>query len=122
MKAARPPRCYGVSWLPVSASELILSSGSKTFSPASPIIPLPGLPSFYRTTGCPPRLDPKIRTAQDRVRRWRVRVILGRLQVRVIEQVEKVRAQREVSALTPDGEALQSREIVIHQARSEILV
>src|SRR5438132_3028921 len=58
MRVARPPRCYGVSWLPVSASELILSSGSKIFSPASPIIRLPGLPSFYRTTGCPPKPDP----------------------------------------------------------------
>src|ERR1700694_5454626 len=58
MRAARPPRCYGVSWLPVSASELILSSGSKIFSRASPIIRLPGLPSFYRTTGCPPKPDP----------------------------------------------------------------
>src|SRR5256885_15219500 len=79
MKAARPRRCYGVSWLPVSASESTLPSGSKIFSPASPIIPLPGLPSFCRTTRPPPKLDPNIRTAQDTLRRWRVRVILGRL-------------------------------------------
>jgi hypothetical protein len=55
-KTAAVLRSFVVS---VSASESILSSGSKTFSPASPIIPLPGLPSFCRTTGRPPRLDPK---------------------------------------------------------------
>src|ERR1700736_3120385 len=79
MKAARPPRCYEASWLPVSASELILSSGSKTFSPASPIIPLPGLPSFCRITGRPLGLDPKLRTAPDTLRHSLVLVIVGRL-------------------------------------------
>src|SRR5678815_3807324 len=57
MKVARPQRCCGASWLPVSASESILSPGSKIFSPALPIIPLTGSPNFCPTTGHSPRPD-----------------------------------------------------------------
>src|SRR5216683_6261958 len=96
MKAARPRRCCGVSWLPVSASESILSSGSKILSPASPIIPLPGLPTFCRKTGRPPRLDiPKLLTERDTLRRSLVLVILGRLRILIMDMNSDVdRAKR----------------------------
>src|SRR5262249_38750568 len=55
-KAATRLPCCGVAWLLASGPVSTPSPGSRMSSPASPPTPSPGLPSFYPTTGLPPRL------------------------------------------------------------------